>query len=93
MTNIDLSTMTPEQRHLESLRIHGAKIRRADGSLTELNSFFVGNAVNDCIRMGAQAITYEMILPDINEPMAICIWASGHIDSGSQETIRRVLDR
>lgn len=47
MTNIDLSSMTPEQRHLESLRIHGVKIRRADGSLTELNSFFVGNAVND----------------------------------------------
>ena len=93
MTSIDLNKLDPEQSHLESLRTHGAKIRRADGSLQELNSFFVGNAVNDCIRMGAQAITYEMVLPDIDEPMAVCVWANGHIDSGSVESIEMVLDR
>ena len=93
MTSIDLTTLTPEQRHLENLRIHGARIRLSDGDTTELNSYFVGNAINACIRMGVNAITYEMTLPGIDEPMAICIHRNGHIDSGSEESIRRVLNR
>ena len=92
MTSIDLTTLTPDQLHLERLRQHGARVLTGDGD-TELNSYFVGNAINACIRMGANAITYEMTLPGIDEPMAICIHRNGHIDSGSQETIQRVLDR
>ena len=87
MTSIDMNTLTPDQRHLESLRLHGARIPQADGTTVELNSFFVGNAVNECIRMGCNAITYDMILPSINEPMMICIWKTGHIDSGSVKAI------
>ncbi len=93
MTNIDLSTMTPDQRHLETLRRHGAQVIGPDGKRTELNSFFVGNVVNDCIRMGCNAITYDLFLPDIDEPMMIAIWKTGHIDSGSADAILRVLDR
>ena len=87
MTNIDLSTMTPDQRHLETLRRHGAQVLGSDGKRTELNSFLVGNVVNDCIRMGCNAITYDLFLPDIEEPMMIAIWKDGHIDSGSVEGI------
>ena len=87
MTNIDLSTMTPDQRHLETLRRHGAQVLGSDGKRTELNSFFVGNVVNDCIRMGCNAITYDLFLPDIDEPMMIAIWRDGHIDSGSVKGI------
>lgn len=87
MTSIDLSNMTPDQRHLETLRRHGAQVLGPDGKRTELNSFFVGNVVNDCIRMGCNAITYDLFLPDIDEPMMIAIWRDGHIDSGSVEGI------
>ena len=92
MTNIDLTTLTPDQLHLERLRQHGARVLTADGD-TELNSYFVGNAINDCIRMGCNAITYAMKLPEIGEELAIAIWKNGHIDSGSEESIRRILDR
>ena len=87
MTNTELAAMTPEQRHLESLRIHGAQVMGPDGNRVELNSFFVGNVINDCIRMNCNAITYDLFLPDIDEPMMIAIWKDGHIDSGSAKTI------
>ena len=93
MTSFDLENLTLNQKHLESLRQHGAKIRQADGSLVELNSFFVGNAQNDCIRMGANAITYEMVLPDLPGDFLLCVHRDGFIDSGSPEAINRVLDR
>lgn len=87
MTSIDLSTLTPEQRHLESLRLHGAQVIGPDGNRMELNSFFVGNAINDCIRMGCNAITYDLFLPDIGEPLLLAVWRDGHIDSGSVKGI------
>ncbi len=87
MTNLDMSTLSPEQQHLESLRRHGAQVIGPDGKRTELNSFFVGNVVNNCIRMGCNAITYDLFLPDIDEPLMIAIWRDGHIDSGSAKSI------
>ena len=84
---IDLNTLTPDQRHLETLRRHGAQVIGPDGTRVELNSFFVGNVVNDCIRMNCNAITYDLFLPDIDEPLMIAIWRDGHIDSGSVKGI------
>lgn len=87
MTSIDLNNMTADQRHLESLRSHGAQVIGPDGNRTELNSFFVGNVINDCIRMNCNAMTFDLFLPDIDEPLAVCIWRDGHIDSGSMKSI------
>ena len=84
---IALNTLSPDQRHLETLRRHGAQVIGPDGSRVELNSFFVGNVVNDCIRMNCNAITYDLFLPGIDEPLMIAIWRSGHIDSGSVKSI------
>ena len=84
---IDLNTLTPDQHHLETLRRHGAQVIEPNGSRVELNSFFVGNVVNDCIRMNCNAITYDLFLPDIDEPLMIAIWRDGHIDSGSVKGI------
>ena len=92
MTNLNLANMIPEQRHIESLRRHGAKILGSDGSRTELNSSFVENAISDCIRMNCLAMAFDLFLPDIDEPMMIAIWKDGHIDSGSAETIRNCLE-
>ena len=92
MTNTEMKTLTPDQLHLERLRQHGARVLTADGD-TELNSYFVGNVINACIRTGCNAIIYTMRLPGIDEDLAIAIHKNGHIDSGSPETIERVLDR
>ena len=92
MTNTEMKSLTPDQMHIEHLRQHGARVLTSDGD-TELNSYFVGNAINACIRMGCNAITYAMRLPGIEEELAIAIWRNGHIDSGSADTIARVLDR
>ena len=92
MTNTEMKTLTTDQAHLERLRQHGARVLTADGD-TELNSYFVGNVINACIRMGCNAIVYAMRLPEIDEELAIAIHKNGHIDSGSPEMIERVLDR
>ena len=85
---IDLNILTPDQRHIETLRRHGAMIRNPEGQPVELNSFFYYNAIDECARLGCNAITYELLLPDCGEEeMAICIWKDGHVDSGSMRSI------
>ena len=85
---IDLNTLTPEQRHIEPLRRHGAKIRNPEGEPVEPSSFFYHNAIDACIRVGCNAITYELLLPDVeDEEMAICIWKDAHVDSGPMRSI------
>ena len=83
---IDLNTLNPEQRHIETLRRNGARIRTPDGSV-ELNSFFYYNAIDECIRLGCNAITYDLILPGIEDEMGLCVWKNGHVDSGSMRSI------
>ncbi len=92
MTNTEMKNLTPDQLHLERLRKHGARVLTAEGD-TELNSYFVGNAINTCIQAGCNAIIYTMRLPGIEEDLAIAIWKTGHIDSGSPETIERIFDQ
>ena len=58
--------------HIERLRVHGAKIC-VNGELKEINSFLWDNAVSECITKGYNAIVYEMVIPETDEPMAICI--------------------
>ena len=87
MTNTGTANMTPDQRHLETLRSHGAQVTGPDGNRTELDSSFVESAVNSCIRMNCNAVTYDLFLPGIDEPMMIAIWRDGHIDSGSVRSI------
>ena len=85
---IDLNELNPEQRHIETLRRHGAMIRNPEGKPVELNSFFYYSAIDECVRLGCNAITYELILPDCEEEeMAVCIWKNGHVDSGSMRSI------
>ena len=96
MTNTTMNTtgnaLTPEQRHVEILRKHGAQILGPDGSHTELNLSFVENAISECVRSGCNAITYDLYLPDIDEPMMIAIWRNGHVDSGSVRNVCNCLE-
>lgn len=54
--------------HIERLRVHGAKIR-VNGELKEINSFFWDSAVSECITRGYNAVVYEMVIPETDEPI------------------------
>ena len=62
---------------------------RVNGELKEINSFFWDGAVSECFTKGYNAIAYELVIPEREEPLLLCIWADGHVDSGSE---RRVID-
>lgn len=79
----------PYMRHLESLIRHGAQVVDGDGE-KPLNASFVAKAREECRRLHIHAILYDLILPDIEEPLAIAIWADGRIDSGSAENVLKV---
>ena len=83
-------TTTAEQNlaYIDLLRTHGAKVR-INGELKEINSFFWDGAVSECFNKGYNAVMYEMVISETDEPMAICIWRDGHVDSGSE---RHVID-
>ena len=82
------------ENHIKTLQLHGARIvvpGSTDGA-SEVGSIalttdFYKNAIQSCIEMGCNAVTYEMALPGIDEEMAVCIWKDGRVDSGSMKTI------
>ena len=78
--------------HIESLSRHGAQIRTPDG-LKKLDSTFYQNAVDACIRSGANAICNELVLPGIGDEMMLAIHRDGHVDSGSRQSVLACLDR
>ena len=87
-------TNTAALAHIETLMNHGAMIISDKGNIPLTTSFyFYENAVASCEAGMAEAITYDLLLPGIEEPMMIAIHKSGHVDTGSRETVMRVLDR
>ena len=86
MTNI---TLTPEERHIQSLNNNGAGIRRPDGTTEPVTMDFYRKAVEQCRAGGFNAVTYELELPGIDGDFQIAFWRDGHVDSGST---RRIID-
>ena len=85
MTNLD---------HILSLINHGAQLRNTDtGSLIPLTEDFYHKAVEACKRGGYNAVTYDLVLPGIEDEMGLCIWKDGHVDSGSMRSICDCLAR
>lgn len=77
MTNLD---------HINSLRSHGAQIK-AEDTLIDLTAAFYEKAVEACRNGGFNAVTYDLVLPGIEEPMMLAVWKDGHVDSGSVKNI------
>ena len=75
-----------DKRHLEKLIHHGAKVADKDG-LKPLSLFFAEKAMEECRRTHCHAIIYDLVMPDIEDPLAIAIRADGHIDSGSADMV------
>ena len=84
MTN---TTLTPEERHIQSLNNNGACIRRPDGTKEPITMDFYRKAVEQCRTGGYNAVTYELELPSIDGDFQIVIWRDGHVDSGSTRRI------
>ena len=77
MTNLD---------HINSLRSHGAQLK-AEDTLIDLTAAFYEKAVEACRSGGFNAVTYDLVLPGIDEPMMLAVWKDGHVDSGSVKNI------
>ena len=83
MTNIDLTA----ECHIRSLNNNGAHIKAPDGTTAPVTMDFYHKAVDQCIRGGCNAVTYELELPGIDGDFQIAIWRDGHVDSGSTRRI------
>ncbi len=89
MTNINLTA----ERHIRSLSNNGACTKAPDGTKEPVSMDFYRRAVEQCVKGGCNAIAYELELPGIDGDFQIVFWKDGHVDSGSTERIRQVLDR
>ena len=58
-----------------------------------LSGAFYDRIVEFCKQYGINCLGYEMKIPETDEPMMIAIWRNGHVDSGSVEHIRAVMDQ
>ena len=76
----------PNMRHLETLIRHGARVVVGDG-MEPLTVPFVEKAREECRRLHCHAILYDLVMPDIDDPLAIVIWEDGRIDSGSADMV------
>ena len=89
-----MTTLTTDsKRHIETLIRHGAAIKVPDGTSLPLTESFCEEAAGRCILGGYNAVTYDLLLPGIDDPMMIAIWRDGHIDSGSVKGVLAALDR
>ena len=77
--------------HINSLRNHGAQIKAGD-TLVELTTAFYEKAVAGCREGGYNAVTYDLVLPGIEDPMMLAVWKDGHVDSGSVKKIAVCLE-
>ena len=77
MTNLD---------HIRNLIRHGACIKAGEQRIP-LTEDFYRRAVEQCGTGGYNAVTYELEHPGIEDELGLCIWADGHVDSGSMKSI------
>ena len=80
------------RNHVEQLGRHGAYVMTAAGKRSLSGSFY-DIAVRFCLANGINCLAYRMTIPETDEPMMLAIWKDGHVDSGSAEHIRAVMDQ
>ena len=77
---------------VEQLGQHGAYVLTAAGKRA-LSGAFYDSVIRFCEKYEVNCLGYEMKIPETDEPMMIAIWRNGHVDSGSAENIRAVMDQ
>lgn len=90
---VPANPMSPDERHIRSLENNGACIRRPDGSTEPVCMEFYRKAVERCKAGGFNAVTYDLVLPGIDEHFVIAFWRNGHVDSGSANRVNDCLMR
>lgn len=80
------------RNHVEQLGRHGAYVLTAGGK-ERLSGAFYDSIVLFCEQYKIQCISYEMYIPETDQPMSLAIWRNGHVDSGSVEHIRAVMEQ
>ena len=78
--------------HVEQLGRHGAYVLTAAGRRKVCGAFY-DTTVRFCNDYGINCLAYDMEIPETDEKMMIAIWRDGHVDSGSAEHIRAVMDQ
>lgn len=87
------TNLTPEERHIQSLSNNGARIKAPDGTTEPVSMDFYRRAVEECIKGGYNAVTYELELPGVDADFMIAFHKDGHVDSGTTKRIIDCLDR
>ena len=77
--------------HVEQLGRHGAFVLTAAGKRALSGSFY-DSVIRFCENNGINCLGYDMKIPETDQPMMIAIWRNGHVDSGSAENIRAVME-
>ncbi len=78
--------MTSEE-HIESLRRHGVRLFRQDGTTKEIPEDFLETTTKMLSEIGARKITYSIAVPETDKEMLLAIWDCGYAESGSAEEI------
>ena len=78
--------------HVEQLGRHGAYVLTAGGKRRLCGAFY-DEIVRFCEQYGINCIAYDMLIPETTEQMQLAIWKNGHVDSGSAEHIRAVMNQ
>ena len=89
----EADTLTPEERHINSLSNNGVCVKLPDGTKEPVTIDFYRRVVAQCIKGNYNAVTYEIELPGIEGEFMIAIHRDGHVDSGTTERICQILDR
>lgn len=78
--------------HVEQLGRHGAYVLTTAGKRS-LSGAFYDSVIRFCQRYDINCLGYELKIPETDEPMMLAIWKDGHVDSGSAEHIRAVMEQ
>lgn len=79
------------RNHVERLGRNGAVVITAAGT-ERLGGAFYDRIIQFCNQYGINGIAYEIRIPETDAPMRLLIWRDGHVDSGSAENIRKIME-
>ena len=80
------------KKQVQSLMAHGARLGIVGDRVNSIPfpDGFLSHAIGWLKRNKAQAVTYYMVLPGVEDQMAIRVCVDGHVDTGSMETIEKI---
>ena len=81
------------KEHIESLRRHGVRLLRQNGTTTEIPEDFLETTTKMLSDIRARKITYSIKVPETEDEMLLAIWDCGYAESGSADEILSHNDR